>query len=199
MNILFTFRNTYLKIKDFTMYKIYKMKYALYISLLPLVISKGFLACPSNCPPCMKCNPLKGLCIAPRDFVSCNGGTGMCYAGTCVANLVLTPPITKALSVCQTYKCDKTGACNFANKPDGTDCTTAKDLAAIKFTPSVCIKGTCQKVVLGLTDIPPFRNIGCLGLANGTACDTNDVLGDGETCVNGVCKFPDGSFYGLLP
>jgi hypothetical protein len=44
----------------------------------------------------------------------------------------------------------------------------------------------------------PLRNIGCVGLADGTLCDTNDLFNDGETCVGGICKFPDGTYYGYI-
>lgn len=164
--------------------------------VIPYVLGKGVAICPTSCPPCMRCDPWKGLCTLPRDFVNCtkNGLPGVCYAGACSTSLTLTPPVTKALGICQTYKCNATNFCVPQNKIDGTDCTSTTQIGAK--LPSVCISGKCQQVVLGLTDLAPFRNIGCTGLANGVACDTNDVLGDGETCVDGVCKFPDGTFYG---
>ena len=168
--------------------------------LLPtFVFGKGVALCPSKCPSCSRCDPWKGTCTLPRDFVNCTmktGGPGLCYAGTCVNNLALSPGFTQ-LKVCQTYNCNGAGSCSLANKPDGTDCTSQSQIGAI--LPSVCIKGACSKVILGLSDLFPLRNIGCLGLPDGTACDTNDVLSDGESCVKGVCTFPDGTFYGLLP
>lgn len=179
--------------------------YNLFLALVPFVLSKGGVGviCPSSCPPCMKCNPFKGTCIAPRDFVSCTIKTvipnkpGVCYAGICTDTLTLSPPLLKALSICQTYNCNSTKTCTFSNKIDGTSCLAQSQIGVL--IPPVCIKGVCSTPVLGLSDLPPYRNIGCLGLQNGLACDTNDVVGDGETCQNGVCKFPDGTFYGILP
>lgn len=163
--------------------------------LFSFALGKGTTFCPASCPPCMRCDPWKGACILPRDFVNCtkNGVPGTCYAGTCNTALNLSPPVTKALGICQTYKCNSTNVCVPQNKQDGTDCTSTSQITKV---PSVCIRGKCQQIVLGLTELPPFRNIGCTGLPNGVGCDTNDVLGDGETCIDGLCKFPDGSFYG---
>jgi hypothetical protein len=103
----------------------------------------------------------------------------------------LSPPLTSTLGVCQTYKCNSTNACVPQNKTDGTDCTSPTAIGTK--LPSVCISGKCKQLVLGLTDLAPFRNIGCVGLDNAVACDTNDVLGDGEVCMDGLCKFPDGT------
>jgi hypothetical protein len=167
-------------------------------SLISTVVAKGgfTLTCPLKCPSCTKCDPFKGTCILPRDFVSCtsNGVNGVCYGGTCTTGLVLTPPLTTSLGKCQTYKC-KNNICNLSTYPDGFDCTTPGQA----LPPSVCVKGVCSKVIIAITDVFPKRNIGCIGLPDGTACDTNDVLGDGETCVKGVCQFPDGTYYGFLP
>lgn len=186
------------------------MKIALYISFIsfiPFILCKGGLVvtCPLSCPSCMKCDPFKGTCTAPRDFVSCTIKTvipnkpGVCYAGICTDTLTLSPPLNvlKAVGICQTYNCDVSKNCTFANKRDGTSCLTSSQLGVL--VPPVCVKGVCSNIVLGLTDLPPYRNIGCLGLQDGLACDTNDVLGDNETCQKGICKFPDGTFYGLLP
>ena len=166
----------------------------LYIST---VFTKGgvTLTC-SKCPSCTRCDPFKGLCILPKDFVNCtvNGLSGICYGGMCTTNLKLNPPLLKPLGKCQTYKC-KDNNCTVMNYPDGFDCTTPGQ----PFPPAVCVSGKCSKVVIAVTDFFPKRNIGCIGLPNGTFCDTNDVLGDGETCVNGVCTFPDGTYYGFLP
>jgi hypothetical protein len=182
------------------------MKIALYIPFIQFVVCRGGavgVICPSSCPPCMKCDAFKGTCIAPRDFVSCTIKSvtpnipGVCYAGICTDTLTLSPPLnaSKALGICQTYNCDLSKKCTFANKKDGTSCLTPSQLGI----PPVCVSGVCSNIILGLSALPPYRNIGCLGLQNGLACDTNDVLGDGETCQKGVCKFPDGTFYGLLP
>lgn len=163
---------------------------------IPFVFGKGTVTCPTSCPACMRCDPWKGTCILPRDFVNCtrNGVPGVCYAGTCTSTLTLSPQLTTSLGICQTYKCNSTNVCVPQNKPDGTDCTSTT--APGTKLPSVCISGKCKQVVLGLTDIAPFKNVGCVGLANGVACDTNDVLSDGEVCMDGLCKYPDGTYYG---
>lgn len=183
------------------------MKISLYIpflAIIPSVLSRGGLVvtCPISCPSCMKCDPFKGTCVAPRDFVSCTIKTvtpnkpGICYAGVCTDTLTLLPPPLKPLGICETYNCNSSRVCTFSNKRDGTSCLTPNQLG-IKIPP-VCVKGSCSNIILGLTDLPPYRNIGCVGIANGTPCDTNDVLGDGETCKNNVCTFPDGTYYGIV-
>jgi hypothetical protein len=184
-----------------------KITYIPFLTIIPSVFCKGGLVatCPISCPSCMKCDPFKGTCTAPRDFVSCTIKTvtpnkpGICYSGVCTDTLTLSPPLnpTKPIGICETYNCNNTKICTFSNKRDGTSCLTPSQLG-IKIPP-VCIKGSCSNIILGLSDLPPYRNIGCLGIANGSPCDTNDVLGDGETCQNGICIFPDGTFYGLLP
>lgn len=163
--------------------------------VIPYVLGKGTAICPTSCPACMRCDPWKGTCTLPRDFVNCtkNSVPGVCYAGTCTNTLTLTPPLTSALGICKTYKCNSANECIPQNKQDGTDCTPINTLTKL---PYVCITGKCKQVVLGLTDLAPFQNVGCIGLANGVTCDTNDVLGDGESCTDGLCKFPDGTFYG---
>ena len=150
--------------------------------------------CPLRCPSCTRCDPKKGECILPRDFVTCTKGglSGVCFAGTC--NTQISLPVTKATNRCQTYTCPPNGVCNLITAPDGSDCTPLN----VAYE-SVCLKGTCQRVWLGVTDVMPFQNTGCVGKPNGATCDTNHVLTDGETCQNGVCRFPDGSYYGYVP
>jgi hypothetical protein len=84
---------------------------------------------------------------------------------------------------------------NAITAPDGTDCTPTNALE----WESICISGTCSRIFLGVGEEFPLQNIGCLGKPNGALCDTNHVYTDGEKCVNGVCRFPDGNFYGYLP
>lgn len=152
--------------------------------------------CPLKCPSCTKCDTRKGTCSLPRDFVTCTKNTlsGFCYAGVCNTKMTLTPQVA-VLGKCQEYDCSITNACVLRSKPEGTDCSTP-GIPGI----SVCHVGVCTPVVLGLSalGIFPLRNIGCIGLTDGTPCDTNDIS-DGETCVAGVCKFPDGSYYGYQP
>lgn len=174
---------------------------SLYLTLfmcINTIIAKGILLCPSKCPSCTKCDPWKGLCLLPRDFVTCktiNNQPGLCYAGTCKTNLQLLPSV-QPLGLCQTYDCNSSGVCTFTNKIDGTDCTQQSQVGAK--TPYVCSQGACRQVVIGLTDLPPWRNIGCTGLPDNTPCDTNNVFGDGEVCIRGICTFPNGNAYGIV-
>jgi len=59
--------------------------------------------------------------------------------------------------------------------------------------------GTCQPFLHGLTETAPHYNTGCEFMKDGTNCDTNEDLEDGETCLDNVCVFPDGSYEGLIP
>jgi hypothetical protein len=153
--------------------------------------------CPLRCPSCMKCDPEDGTCSLPRDFVSCSTKTrpalpGYCYAGVCNAQLSLSPVVT-SLKSCQLYSC-LNNVCTLKNKPDGTDCTV--EGAELH---SVCVTGVCKPVVFALSETFPLQNIGCLGQPDNVQCDTNDILNDMESCQSGVCKFPDGSYYGYVP
>lgn len=153
--------------------------------------------CPLKCPSCMKCDTKRGTCTLPRDYVSCFTKTspslpGYCYAGTCNSQMSLSPVVT-SLKSCQVYSCIN-NVCSLKNQVDGTDCSVVG--AALH---SICLSGVCKPVILGLGETFPLQNTGCLGIPNGTPCDTNDILHDGETCQNNVCKFPDGSYYGYLP
>ena len=167
-------------------------------SIVSVVFSAIVPVCPLKCPSCTKCDTQKGTCSLPRDFVSCTKGAlpGVCYAGICNPKVTLTPLPAKAVGKCTNYNCDSvTGVCTYSNRPDGFDCSTVG--AALH---SVCKAGICTNVILGLSDpaIFPWRNVGCAGIVDGTPCDTNDVF-DNETCQGGICKFPDGSYYGYLP
>ena len=148
--------------------------------------------CPVRCPSCTRCDPKKGACIVPRDFVTCTKGgvAGVCFAGTC--NTKLTIPA--APGRCQTYRCPVSGQCSLITAPDGSDCTPAN----VAYE-SICLGGTCNRVRLGVTDAFPMQNTGCVGKPNGAVCDTNHVFTDGETCQGGVCQFPDGTYYGYVP
>lgn len=152
--------------------------------------------CPLKCPSCTRCDPKKGTCILPRDFVACTKGTtpGVCFAGVCNTQISLPTNAPAVLGKCQDYRCPQSGVCNLVTKSDGADCTPN----GFKTYQSICVSGVCQRVWLGVTDVFPMKNTGCIGKANGVVCDTNDVFTDGETCINGVCKFPDGTFYGYL-
>lgn len=169
--------------------------FMLSIFITCIVDTKRVPVCPNLCPPCTKCNPKKGTCTEPLDFVNCttNAVSGVCFAGTC--NTKISLPIKKASNQCQTYSCPVSGVCKLKTAPDGTDCTP---LNAIGYE-AVCIKGACKPVWLGVTEEMPIQNIGCVGKANGVMCDTNHVITDGETCQNGICRYPDGSYYGYIP
>lgn len=163
------------------------------LSLAGMVLSQS---CPLKCPSCMKCDVKRGTCTLPRDFTSCLTKTvpslsGVCYGGVCNSQLTLSPKVT--LKVCQQYSC-LDNACTLKSMVDGTDCSVVG--AA---THSICSSGVCKPVLLGLSDTFPLQNIGCIGKLNDLPCDTNDILHDGETCQNNVCKFPDGSYYGYVP
>jgi len=169
-----------------------KIVFVLLASFMTCVF--GQAVCPLKCPSCMMCDVKRGTCTLPRDFVTCTSKAlaGVCMAGACNTKISLPTPIV-ALNKCQTYHCPVSGVCTKMSKPDGTDCSTVG--AELH---SACIGGVCKKVILGVIEPMPFRNIGCVGLPDGTLCDTNDSFIDGETCVGGVCKFPDGTYYGYI-
>lgn len=161
------------------------------LSLISLVISQ---TCPLRCPSCTKCDPRKGTCSEPRDFVTCTrlSAPGVCFAGIC--NTQLTLPVIKVSNKCETYTCPQSGVCKVVTAPDGFDCTPAN----VEYT-SVCLSGVCQRVWEALIlEGFPLKNTGCNGRPDGAVCDTNHVITDGERCIGGVCKFPDGSFYGYI-
>lgn len=154
-------------------------------------------SCPLRCPSCTKCDPKRGTCSVPRDFVSCLTKStpalpGYCYAGVCNAQVSLSPVVRNVRS-CQRYSCVN-NVCTLKNQPDGTDCSVEGAAAH-----SICVTGVCKAIVLGLGETFPLQNVGCIGVPNETPCDTNDILNDGETCQGNVCKFPDGSYYGYVP
>ena len=153
-------------------------------------------SCPLRCPSCTRCDPKKGECILPRDFVTCTkkGVPGVCFAGTCNTQISFPPNAPAVLGRCQDYRCPQTGVCNLVTKPDGGDCTPN---SATNYE-SICLSGVCQRLWMGVTEDFPMMNTGCRGKPNGAVCDTNHIYTDGETCVDGVCKFPDGTFYGYL-
>lgn len=153
-------------------------------------------SCPLRCPSCTRCDPKKGECILPRDFLTCTkgGAPGVCFAGTCNTQISLPTNAPVTLGRCQDYRCPQTGVCNLVTKADGGDCTPN---SATTYE-SICLGGVCQRIWLGLTEDFPMKNTGCRGKPNGAVCDTNHIYTDGETCVDGVCKFPDGTFYGYL-
>ena len=61
------------------------------------------------------------------------------------------------------------------------------------------VNGNCFPVIDALTGTVPDYNSGCWGYREGTLCDTNGNTNDGERCNLNVCKFPDGSYNGVLP
>jgi hypothetical protein len=174
------------------MYTIIQM-YFYYFFFTMFISSIMAQTCPVRCPACTMCDPKKGTCIVPRDFVRCtkSGVAGVCFAGTC--NTKLSIPVSP-VPKCQTYRCPASGQCSLITAPDGSDCTPNN----VEYE-SVCLSGTCNRVWLGVTDVFPMQNTGCVGKPNGAVCDTNHVFTDGETCQGGVCQFPDGTYYGYVP
>ena len=170
------------------------MKISYYLFLLSFLGGVLGQSCPLKCPSCTKCDPRKGTCSLPRDFVSCtkSGVSGLCFAGMC--NTQLTLPVTKAINRCQTYTCPTTGECKLITAPDGFDCTPLN----VEYT-SACMSGVCQRLWEGIVlEGFPLKNTGCVGKPDGALCDTNHLLTDGEKCSAGVCKFPDGTYYGYI-
>jgi hypothetical protein len=169
-------------------------KYIITLSTLFTFIT-GVLSqsCPLKCPSCTRCDPKKGTCSLPRDFVTCtkSGLSGVCFAGTC--NTQVTLPISRATNRCQTYTCPPSGECKLITAPDGFDCTPQN----VNYE-SACMGGVCQRIWLGLGEEMPYKNSGCIGKPDGVTCDTNHLLTDGEKCLGGVCRFPDGSYYGYI-
>lgn len=168
------------------------MKFIFVLSLIGSVLSQ--VVCPAKCPSCTKCDPKKGTCSLPRDFVTCtkNALPGVCFAGTCNAQLTL--PLVKASNKCQTYTCPVSGECTLITAPDGFDCTPT----GVEYTSS-CISGVCQRLYDAFVlEGFPLKNTGCNGKPDGSLCDTNHVVTDGEKCIGGICKYPDGSYYGYV-
>lgn len=154
---------------------------------ISLVLSQ---TCPLKCPSCTRCDAKKGTCSLARDFVTCTtkGVAGVCFAGGCNTKISIA---STTIGKCQTYNCPPSGPCSLVSKPDGSDCTPLN----VEYE-SICLGGICNRVWLGLGETFPYQNIGCKNKPNGAVCDTNHVLTDGETCVDGICKFPDGTYYG---
>lgn len=149
--------------------------------------------CPASCPACTQCDTTKGTCSIPLNFNQCNLNNinGVCVSGMCKTNINLPKdPLQK----CQTYQCPTSGTCSIINLNDGTDCTFPGNPLH-----SYCLTSGCNVVLEGLTITLPQYNTGCLGLPNEINCDTNHNLLDGETCQENVCKFPDGTYNGILP
>jgi len=175
-----------------------QIQYIVFFLVLLAIPNVSAQSCPLRCPSCMKCDTKRGTCTLPRDFVACMSKTtpslpGVCFAGRCNTQVSLPNPVPR-IGRCQTMKCPPTGQCALVNQPDGFDCTP--DGAAAH---SVCVSGVCTPVLLGLSDTFPLQNIGCIGVTNGALCDTNDLMLDGERCMNGICQYPDGYYYGYLP
>ena len=163
--------------------------YYLILMMFSCVFSQS---CPLRCPSCTKCDSKRGTCTEPRDFVLCSKGgvSGVCFAGMCNTGLsVTTVPVPR----CKTYRCPVSGECTLVSAPDGTDCTPNN----VAYE-SVCLNGLCNRVWLGLGEEFPLKNNGCVGKPDGSVCDTNHVLTDGESCQGGVCKFSDGTYYGYV-
>lgn len=173
------------------------MKFVGELVLIGCVLMTSVLGqlCPLKCPSCTKCDPKKGTCTLPRDFVGCTktGAPGVCFAGICNTQISLPIGAPTTLGKCQDYHCPVTGTCTLVTKANGADC------APIGATyHSICMAGVCERVWLGVTDVFPMKNTGCIGKPNGAVCDTNDILTDWETCIGGICKFPDGTYYGYV-
>ncbi len=154
---------------------------------------KKVRTCPATCPPCTQCDSKKGTCSILSNFVTCNSNTlsGVCILGKC--NTQVSLPL-EPLQKCQTYQCPVSGTCSIVDAIDGSDCSFPG--AGLH---SFCVATGCKPILDGLTTTLPFYNVGCMGLPDGILCDTNHDLLDNESCQNGICKFPDGTYTGLLP
>jgi hypothetical protein len=142
----------------------------------------------SLCPPCMVCNPLVGCQYS--NFVSCVTPTnkkGTCLNGVCDTTIPTPPP---SPSPCKTYVLTNTVP-TLVNKINGIDCTPFGSL--MKY---MCYHGVCTPFVDGLDKLG--NNVGCKLIKDGTFCDTNGVLTDGETCMKDVCTMPPNA-YNLCP
>lgn len=86
----------------------------------------------------------------------------------------------------------------------GLPCTMTSTVAPLPFH-YYCVEnedglaGTCKPFIDALTLSAPHYNVGCQYMKDGTDCDTNDDILDGEKCLNDVCVYPDGTYDGLLP
>lgn len=149
--------------------------------------------CVSTCPVCVQCDTKKGQCLTPLTGNSCkvNGLDGICSSkGIC--DLPSNGPVV-TLKPCQINNCPLGGSCTIMYLNDGSDCTSV----GAPFH-SFCINDGCRVVVEALTKTLPEYNIGCNGLPDNMLCDTNLNVLDGETCQNGICKFTNGLYNGLL-
>lgn len=135
----------------------------------------------STCPSCMKCNPLIGCvfdnyqsCVTPDGKFK-----GTCFRGICDTKLKVPsiPPI------CKVWHCNIKNNCTLGNEVSGIDCTPTGSLVNY-----ACFSGKCKPFVDGLDKLG--NNVGCQFFIQGTLCDTNGVLTDGEICVNGLCVYP---------
>lgn len=149
--------------------------------------------CASTCPDCVQCDTKKGICSLPLTGNVCviNSLNGFCSSnGICVASISgQTTPLQK----CQTNFCTQDGTCSIVYLNDGSDCTTPSSAFH-----SFCVNNGCKLFIEALTKTLPAYNIGCNGLPDGILCDTNLNVMDGETCQNGICKFANGIYNGVL-
>lgn len=153
---------------------------------------KRVRTCPATCPPCTECDTKRGTCSLPLTG-SCqiNNINGVCTSGVCNTQIVVPD---QPLKKCEKYQCPSTGTCTIVPLIDGSDCTYPGNGIH-----SYCLPDGCKPVLEGLSITLPSYNFGCLGFPDGINCDTNHNILDGETCQDGICKFKDGNYNGILP
>jgi hypothetical protein len=152
--------------------------------------------CTTQCPVCVKCDTKRGTCSLPLTGSACqiNNLSGTCSSsGVCVAQST-NPQPPQPLKKCQTYNCPTVDTCSITYLNDGSDCTMDGNILH-----AYCLNDGCKPVIEALPKTLPAYNFGCYGLPDGILCDTNLNLFDGETCQNGICKFPNGQYNGVLP
>jgi hypothetical protein len=140
-------------------------------------------------------------CWLVKDNTLCDTNGIFTDGEICINNVCTRPPPLRPLKPAVAMP---RGNCPITNI--GLECTTlTTTVNPVNFLfHYFCIAnptntaGTCQPFVDALTRTAPVYNNGCLVYKDGTRCDTNADLFDGETCISGICKFPDGSYNGNL-
>ncbi|MEM7137868.1 MAG: hypothetical protein AAF500_14885 [Myxococcota bacterium] len=145
------------------------------------------------------CNPLNGLCETSNvpTGTSCDFGglPGVCDGGVCQDAMLCDAVDCTDDNACTEGACNPlSGACEFANVADGTDCNFGD-------MPGVCEGGLCQDAMLCdavncdddnqcTSDVcdPQNGQCGFTNVADGTDCNLDGALG---ICTGGVCEAAD--------